>query len=232
MRKFLILTLVLLFLSIPAFAAARAPDITLNVSGLVCDFCARAIEKVFMKQDGVTAVNVDLDNGKVTLDLKPGTNIDDKTLNKLMADSGYTVTGIALYRREKAMIERFFGPRHMLAPLASLLTSGATLVCCTLPALMVTLGMGAVLAGFLTDFPQLIWLSKHKLIVFGLAGTAIILAGISLWRARMLPCPADPAQAKICQRLRKASVVIYGFSVLAFATGAIFSFVMPFLLKH
>ena len=95
MRKFMILTLVLSLLSVPAFAdAKRTPDITLNVSGLVCDFCARAIEKVFMRQEGVTAVNVDLDNGKVTLDLKPGAAIDDKTLNKLMADSGYTVTGI------------------------------------------------------------------------------------------------------------------------------------------
>ena len=129
------------------------------------------------------------------------------------------------------MIERFFSPRQMLAPLASLLTSAGTLVCCTLPALMVTLGMGAVLAGFLTDFPQLIWLSKHKLIVFGLAGIAIILAGISLWRARTLPCPADPAQAKTCQRLRTASLFIYGFSVLAFATGAFFSFVAPLLLR-
>jgi copper chaperone CopZ len=95
MRKFLILTLTLSFLVItPAFAAAHPPDITLNVSGLVCDFCARAIEKVFMRQEGVTAVNVDLDNGRVTVNLKPGAAIDDKTLNKLMADSGYTVTGI------------------------------------------------------------------------------------------------------------------------------------------
>ena len=94
MRKFLILTLVLSFLSFPAFANAKTPDITMNVSGLVCDFCARAIEKVFLKQNGVTAVNVDLDNGRVTLDLKPGAAIDDKTLNRLMADSGYTVTDI------------------------------------------------------------------------------------------------------------------------------------------
>ena len=128
------------------------------------------------------------------------------------------------------MIERFFGPRHMLAPLASLLTSAGTVVCCTLPALMVMLGMGAVLAGFLTDFPQLIWLSKHKLIVFGLAGITLILAGISLWRARRLPCPADPAQAKTCERLRKASLIIYGFSVLAFTTGIFFSFAAPYLL--
>ncbi len=96
---------------------------------------------------------------------------------------------------------------------------------------MVTLGMGAVLAGVLTDFPQLIWLSKHKALVFGAAGTAIVLAGISLWRARRLPCPTDPAQAKICQRLRKASAIIYGFSALAFVTGAFFSFVAPLLLR-
>jgi hypothetical protein len=34
---------------------------------------------------------------------------------------------------------------------------------------MVSLGMGAVLAGLVSDFPQLVWLSKHKIEVFGLA---------------------------------------------------------------
>jgi hypothetical protein len=128
------------------------------------------------------------------------------------------------------MTGRFFGARDTIAPLVSLLTSAGTLVCCTLPAIMVTLGMGAALAGLLTDFPQLIWLSKHKAPVFGAAFAAMAGAGITLWRSRNLPCPADPAQAKTCQRLRKTSVIIYGFSVLALAAGAFFSFIAPYLM--
>jgi copper chaperone CopZ len=95
MRRFFILAIVFSFLAVPAQAQTKsAPDVVLKVSGLVCDFCAQAIEKVFLKQDAVAAVTVDLDNGRVTVDLKPGKTIDDRTLNRLMTDSGYTVTGI------------------------------------------------------------------------------------------------------------------------------------------
>lgn len=128
------------------------------------------------------------------------------------------------------MIKRFFGPRDFAASMICLFASAGTLVCCTLPAIMVTLGMGAALAGFLTDFPQLIWLSRHKLAVFGIAGTMTVLAGLSLWRARNLPCPADPRQARACRRLRKISLSIYGLSVFAFVTGIFFSFIAPHLI--
>lgn len=124
-----------------------------------------------------------------------------------------------------------YGWRQVAAPVASLFTSAATLVCCALPALMVSLGMGAVLAGLISDFPQLVWLSRHKAAVFGGAALLLLAAGAMLWRARNLPCPVDPAQARACKTLRRASVVIYGVSVLLFATGTFFAFLAPFMLE-
>lgn len=120
---------------------------------------------------------------------------------------------------------------QLLAPTISLFTSAATLVCCALPALMVSLGMGAVLAGLVSDFPQLVWLSKHKIEVFGLAAVLLLLAGVMLWRARYLPCPIDPVQAKACTRLRIISWVIYWASVLIFVTGVFFAFIAPLVLE-
>lgn len=120
---------------------------------------------------------------------------------------------------------------QLLAPTISMFTSAATLVCCALPALMVSLGMGAVLAGLVSDFPQLVWLSKHKVEVFGLAAVLLLLAGVMLWRARYLPCPTDPVQAKACSRLRIISWVIYWVSVLIFATGVFFAFIAPLVLE-
>jgi hypothetical protein len=63
------------------------------------------------------------------------------------------------------------------------------LVCCVLPAVMVALGAGAALAGLVTAVPQLVWLSEHKPLVFGLAGTMLAISGAMLWRARGISLP-------------------------------------------
>lgn len=127
--------------------------------------------------------------------------------------------------------------RAMLAPgqqslwgaFGALVASSGTLVCCVLPAVMVSLGAGATLAGLVTAVPQLIWLSERKGLVFGFAAIALAVAGVLLWRARSAPCPADPALARACTRLRRWSNGLYGFSVLATITGAVFAFVLPAL---
>jgi len=113
-----------------------------------------------------------------------------------------------------------------LAALALLASSG-TLLCCVLPAVMVALGAGAALAGVVAAVPQLVWLSEHKALVFGIAGVLLVVAGVVLWRARRLPCPVDAEQARACMRLRKWSALLYATALFAFALGATFAFVLP-----
>ncbi len=55
----------------------------------------------------------------------------------------------------------------------SLFTSFSTLICCALPALLVTLGLGAVLAGIFSSFPFIITLSNYKEWTFVIAGSLI-----------------------------------------------------------
>ena len=107
----------------------------------------------------------------------------------------------------------------------SLLTSMSTLVCCTLPALFVALGAGAVLAGLVTAVPQLIWLSAHKKAVFAVAAVMLAGAGWMQWKSRYAACPADPAKAASCERLRRISRVLYGVSVLVYTIGFFFAFI-------
>lgn len=125
---------------------------------------------------------------------------------------------------------RHFGYRETLTPLLSLFLSTGTLLCCALPALFITLGLGAALGGLVSSFPQLVWLSAHKTLVFGSAAAMLVVAGVLQWRARNLPCPADPAQAKACLRMRRAGIYIYLFSVFVFLTGSFFAFVAPYVL--
>ena len=111
----------------------------------------------------------------------------------------------------------------------ALLASSATLVCCVLPAVLVSLGAGAVLVGLVSSFPQLVWLSEHKVGAFLVAGGLLVVSGVLIWRARSLPCPADPAAARTCMRLRNVSAVLYGVSLVSYAAGAMFAFLLPFL---
>jgi hypothetical protein len=114
---------------------------------------------------------------------------------------------------------------------SALFASSATLICCVLPAVLVAVGAGAALAGLVTAFPQLIWLSGHKALVFGIAAIALGVSGAALWVGRRAPCPSDPALARSCQRLRRVSAVIYALAVISFAVGATFAFALPALLS-
>ncbi|MBM0104737.1 hypothetical protein JM946_08260 [Steroidobacter sp. S1-65] len=112
--------------------------------------------------------------------------------------------------------------RTLGASVAALLASSATLVCCVLPALLVSLGAGAVLVGLVSAVPQLVWLSEHKGLVFSVAGGALLISGIMLRVAARLPCPSEPAAASACMKLRRASGVLFWTAAAAYAVGATF----------
>jgi hypothetical protein len=116
------------------------------------------------------------------------------------------------------------------ASVLSLFTSGGTLICCALPALLVGIGAGAAMSSLVSNVPQLVWFSEHKVGVFIFAALMLLLSGVMQWRARSLPCPADPALAATCITTRKTSLKVYVFSVLIFLTGGFFAFIAPLIL--
>jgi uncharacterized iron-regulated membrane protein len=119
--------------------------------------------------------------------------------------------------------------RNVGVAATALLASSATLVCCVLPAVLVSLGAGAALVGLVSAVPQLIWLSEHKALVFGLAGAMVLLSGAVLWNARRLPCPTDPQLAHSCMRLRALSNRLWTVAAIAYVVGALFAFLLPAL---
>jgi hypothetical protein len=122
--------------------------------------------------------------------------------------------------------------RNLGLAVSTLVASSATLVCCVLPAALVSIGAGAALVGLITAVPQLIWLSERKLVVFAVAGALLAFSGLLLWRARALPCPVDPQLARSCMRLRKASVRLYIVSVGMSLLGAAFAYVLPLIAER
>ena len=114
--------------------------------------------------------------------------------------------------------------RTIILEILTILSSFSTLVCCALPAALVTIGAGAALASVVTAVPQLVWLSEHKIPLFAFAGLMLVLSGVSAYRNRNAPCPADPAQAKSCMRLRRWSARIFYFSAVLYVIGFFFAF--------
>ncbi|MBS1970241.1 MAG: hypothetical protein JSU04_08030 [Bdellovibrionales bacterium] len=109
----------------------------------------------------------------------------------------------------------------------TLFGSMSTLICCALPSLLVSLGMGAVMAGLASNVPGLIWISEHKPGVFLFAATMLAVNGLLLWRNRNAPCPIDPALREACISGRKFSARIYFLSLAVFATGFFFAYIAP-----
>ena len=76
-----------------ALAAGGAP-IVVDVLGVVCDFCATAMNKIFGKRDEVAAVYVDLDKKTLSLVIGEGEALTDKQIEKLAKKAGYRIAAI------------------------------------------------------------------------------------------------------------------------------------------
>jgi len=94
MKNFVLSLSILIALSTsPAFAnhEPNAGHTIITVNGLVCDFCARAVEKVFSKREEVSVVRVDLSKHEIQLDMKGQSSMTDDDIKKLITDAGYNL---------------------------------------------------------------------------------------------------------------------------------------------
>ena len=108
----------------------------------------------------------------------------------------------------------------------SLFTSTGTLLCCALPTLLVTLGLGTVVASTLSSVPFLMTLSRNKGWTFLIAGLAIALNFYLVYRKKSTDaeeCEVDLTTGEAAcdvatnwnKRILWVTVVIYiiGFTV-------------------
>ncbi|WP_435212680.1 hypothetical protein ACMAY6_13600 [Luminiphilus sp. nBUS_16] len=79
---------------IEAALANGGTAVVADVLGVVCDFCAVAMNKIFGKQEEVTAVYVDLDTKALNLVFKPGASLDDEAIAALAVQAGYRISAV------------------------------------------------------------------------------------------------------------------------------------------
>ncbi len=111
-----------------------------------------------------------------------------------------------------------------------LFSSTSTLICCALPALLVSLGAGSTMAFISGHVPGFIWLSQNKVYLFIFAGIMLAAGGVLQVRTRNHGCPLDGSQAVSCQASKSWSKYIYFISLMIYSIGGFFAFIAPILI--
>ena len=117
--------------------------------------------------------------------------------------------------------------------IVSLFTSFSTLICCALPALLVVLGLGAVVAG-VSDFPLLITLSKNKGWVFCFAFALMAINFFLVYRKKKeaLSCEFVPGKKEsACEVASRWSKVILWISFILLLIGFFVSYLLLPIIK-
>ena len=70
----------------------------ISVSGMVCDFCARGIEKTFTRDNSVLKVDVDLSGGKVLIAYGKEKNIDFEEIKMKIMSNGQNATDLQIIK--------------------------------------------------------------------------------------------------------------------------------------
>ncbi len=114
--------------------------------------------------------------------------------------------------------------KQFFTPILSLFASFSTLICCALPALLITLGMGAALASIISVFPWITIISKYKIEIFITAGFMIFFSIILFLKERKSPCPSDAKLANLCSKLRYINLTMLYISSILYLVGFFFAF--------
>lgn len=100
----------------------------------------------------------------------------------------------------------------------ALFASIGTLICCALPLVLVSLGLGASVAALTHNIPFLISLSEHKEWVFLGSGGLLLVSAWLIHRPGQ-SCPSDPELQRLCNRTRTWNGRIYWLSVVTWGIG-------------
>lgn len=116
--------------------------------------------------------------------------------------------------------------KEILVSYLGLLTSLSTLLCCALPAFLVSLGLGATMVSLTSAIPQIIWVGEHKNFVFSFAFFMLLISTFLACKNRNAPCPIDPNLRDACLRGRKFSKNVLILSWIALSVGFLFAKVL------
>ena len=107
----------------------------------------------------------------------------------------------------------------------TLFTTSSTLLCCALPILLVSLGLGSVVASMNYNIPGMFWLAQHKYWTLVLSALMLSFLAWMIWRPNQ-SCPSDPELAQHCETSKMWNKRIFLVSVIIWSIGVFFSLIL------
>lgn len=107
----------------------------------------------------------------------------------------------------------------------ALFTSAGTLLCCALPSAIAAVAGGAAVVSFITAFPWLIPLSRHKDWIFLAAGVVIVLTAVLIYRPKgRIACSITGGRG--CDVAGRFSLLMFWLSGGIFIVGVFFAYLI------
>ena len=92
---FFIFMAVFTFTISPLHAQETTPKLAVvQVKGMVCDFCAQSLKKVFGKKEAVKEIDVNLDTQTIRVFFREGQRLNDKEITEAITWGGYDLVKI------------------------------------------------------------------------------------------------------------------------------------------
>lgn len=107
----------------------------------------------------------------------------------------------------------------------TLFATSGTLLCCALPVVMVSLGLGATFASLTYNIPGLVFLAENKLWTLTLSALLLLCLAWVIWRPNQV-CPAEPELAAVCRKAKRLNQWILGCSVGIWCVGFFFGYLL------
>lgn len=121
--------------------------------------------------------------------------------------------------------------KEKLISVLALFTSGGTLLCCVLPAIVATIAGCAAVGSMLSLFPWLIPLSMHKNWIFAIAGILITFNGYMVFRGNTKTACDLEAGETGCDVTGTFNKKMFYTSSIVFLLGAIFAYALVPILE-
>lgn len=124
--------------------------------------------------------------------------------------------------------------RNDFVAILALFTSFSTLLCCALPAFLVVLGVGAVMAGLVSNLPFLVTLTKYKewTLLF-----ATVIISVNFWlvygkKGKNATCTTpDNTDETACETASRWSKIVLWISLAFLSIGAFMTYLALPLLR-